>query len=210
VDHTSGSSSCHLIFKQALLLDGDPLFRIQYVPLAGEHHQLRDESSVGIRLMDVSRLNVRPSADSLTVRIRSVGKPGCKKKTQELPSLPIRATSASKGKAMIQDLERIEYRRGMFEAGTKPEDLPVTVWSGSQIPSELRAAINAENLLNLGGVHGTKGAGDPTEYDHLKLILTDDAVEIEIFNRGITLLTTEDEKVKRIHRVLSKIDTDKN
>ncbi len=30
------------------------------------------------------------------------------------------------------------------------------------------------NLLNLGGVYGDKDAGNPIEYDHLKLVLMDD------------------------------------
>lgn len=107
---------------------------------------------------------------------------------------------------MIQDLEQIEYRRGMLEKGMRPEDLPVKVWRGSKIPADVRAAINTENLLNLGGVYGDKKAGDPMEYDNLKLVLTDDAVEITVFNRGITLFVSDDERVRRIHRVLCKLD----
>ena len=106
---------------------------------------------------------------------------------------------------MIQDLEQIEYRRGMLGKGLKPKNLPVRIWRGAKIRPEVRKAINEEDLLNLGGVHGNKGIGDPVEYDHLKLILTDDTVEITVFNRGITLLTTNDEQVRRIHRVLCKL-----
>lgn len=107
---------------------------------------------------------------------------------------------------MIQDLEQIEYRRGMLESGMKPSDLPVKIWRGAEIPIEVRKSVDEEDILNLGGVYGDKDAGDPVEYDHLRLVLTDDAVEIEVFNRGITLFTTDDEKVKRIHRVLCKLD----
>jgi hypothetical protein len=107
---------------------------------------------------------------------------------------------------MIQDLERIDYRRGMLEAGMKVDDLPVRTWRGAKIPAEARKSINDEDILNLGGVYGDKDAGDPIEYDHLRLVLKDDVVEIEVFNRGITLLFTNDEKVKRIHRVLCKLD----
>jgi len=106
---------------------------------------------------------------------------------------------------MIQDLEQIKYRSGMLKANIKPEDLPVKTWRGAKIPAEIRKSINAEDLFNLGGVYGDKNAGDPVEYDHLKLILTDDVVEIEFFNRGITLFMTDDERVKRIHRVLCKL-----
>ena len=107
---------------------------------------------------------------------------------------------------MVQDLERIEYRWGMLDPGMKPNDLPVKTWCGAKIPAEVRKSINQEDILNLGGVYGDKDAGDPVEYDHLRLVLTDDVVEIEVFNRGITLFMTDDQKVKSIHRVLCKLD----
>ena len=110
---------------------------------------------------------------------------------------------------MLQDLEQIEYRRGMLESDMKPDDLPVSTWRGAKIPAEVRKSINEEDMLNLGGVYGDKDVGDPVEYDYLRLILTDDVVEIEVFNRGITLFMTDDEKVKRIHRVLCKLDDGK-
>ncbi|NLW36476.1 MAG: hypothetical protein GXY80_13530 [Syntrophorhabdus aromaticivorans] len=107
---------------------------------------------------------------------------------------------------MIQDLEQIEYRRGMLEKGMKPDDLQVKIWRGARIPAVIRTAINTEGLLNLGGVYGDKKACDPMEYDNLKLVLTDDTVEITVFNRGITLFMSDDERVRRIHRVLCKLD----
>ena len=111
-----------------------------------------------------------------------------------------------KVETMIQELEKIEYRRGMLEKGMKPKDLPVNVWRGTEIPADVRAAVNTENLLNLGGVYGDKKAGDPMEYDNLKLVLTDDTVEITVFNRGIALFMSDDERIRRIHRVLCKLD----
>jgi len=107
---------------------------------------------------------------------------------------------------MIQDLEQIECRHGMLEKGIKPESLPVKVWRGARIPAEERKVVNEEDLLNLGGVYGDKNVDNPVEYDHLKLVLTDDNVEITVFNRGITLFMTDDERVRRIHRVMCKLD----
>ncbi len=106
---------------------------------------------------------------------------------------------------MVQDLEQIEYRYGMLEAGMTPKDLPVKTWQGAKIPQEVRKSIHEEDVLNLGGVYGDKDVGDPVEYGHLRLVLTDDVVEIAAFNRGITLLMTEDEKLSSIHRVLCKL-----
>lgn len=107
---------------------------------------------------------------------------------------------------MVQDLEQIEYRKGMLEKGMKPDGLPVKAWRGAKIHAEIRKAINEEDILNLGGVYGDENAGDPVEYDHLRLVLTDDAVEITVFNRGIMLFTSDDERVRRIHRVLCKLE----
>lgn len=106
---------------------------------------------------------------------------------------------------MIQDLEQIEYRSGILESDMNPDELPVKIWRGSKIPPDVRKSINEENILNLAGTYGDEHAGDPVEYDHLRLVLTDDVVDIKVFNRGITLFVTDDEKVKRIHRVLCKL-----
>jgi hypothetical protein len=57
-----------------------------------------------------------------------------------------------------------------------------------------------------GGVYGYRNAGYPVEYDNLKVFLADDVVEITVFNRGIMLFTSDDERVRRIHRVLCKLD----
>lgn len=110
---------------------------------------------------------------------------------------------------MIHDLEQIEYRQGMLEKGMKPESLPVRVWRGAKIPVEVCKAINAENLLNLRGVHGDQDASDPVEFDYLKLVLTHDIVETTVFNRGITLFMSDDDRVRRIHRVLCRLDKEK-
>jgi hypothetical protein len=107
---------------------------------------------------------------------------------------------------MVQHIESIEYRWGLVEKGMKPDNLPVKVWRGDAIPEDARNAINAENLVSLGGVYGDKKAGYPLEYDHLKLVLTNSTVEITVFNRGITLFFSDDERVRRIHRVLCKLD----
>lgn len=107
---------------------------------------------------------------------------------------------------MIQDIEQIEYRGGMLANAADPGSLAARIWRGAKIPQEVRKAIIYEDLLNLGGVYGDKEAGDPLEYDHLRIVLTEDVVSIEVFNRGIEVLTGNDERIRRIHRVLCKLN----
>ena len=107
---------------------------------------------------------------------------------------------------MIQDIEKIEYCHGLLEKGKQATDLPVKVWRSSQINAEIIRSLHNEDILNLGGVYGNKDMGDPPEYDHLRIVLTDDEVQIEFFNRGISLLTADSETYRRIHRFLCVLD----
>ena len=61
---------------------------------------------------------------------------------------------------MIQDLQRIEYRRGLLKRGKQPAGLSRQVWRGAEIPPVVRAALGTENLLGLVGHYGDKQAGE--------------------------------------------------
>ena len=106
---------------------------------------------------------------------------------------------------MIQDIQRIEYRSGRLPKGMKRSSLPVQTWKGSKMPIGLRKAIVHENVLNCGGVYGNRKAAEPAEYDHLRIVLTDDTVDIEVFNR-LLLLGSGDDRFHRVHRVLCKLN----
>jgi len=108
---------------------------------------------------------------------------------------------------MIQDIERIEYRAGMLAPGISVANLPVRVLKGAKIPSEVRKSIGEENILNLGGFYGDKDAGDPLQYDHLRIVLTYDTVEVTFFNRAVALGLSDNEVFRRIHRALETIGT---
>jgi hypothetical protein len=109
---------------------------------------------------------------------------------------------------MDHELKRIEYRRGMVESSAKLENLRVKVWRRAEVFPTIAKWIDEEGILDLGGVYGDERAGDPVEYDYLKLTLADDEIEITVFNRGIALLMSRslDEGVVRIHRFLCKLD----
>ncbi len=110
---------------------------------------------------------------------------------------------------MIQDLEAIEYRHGILKKNIQIADLPLLSLKGASIPSKIRKELLETDILNCGGCYGDRSAGDPVQYDHLKIILTDDTVEIVFFNRAIALFTTDDEKIRKIHRFLSVLEETK-
>jgi hypothetical protein len=109
---------------------------------------------------------------------------------------------------MDHELKQIEYRRGMVESSENLENLRVKIWRRPEVLPTISEWIDAEGMLDLGGVYGDEMLGDPVEYDYLKLTLNDDEIEITVFNRGIALLMSRSlgETVVRIHRFLCKLD----
>jgi hypothetical protein len=99
------------------------------------------------------------------------------------------------------------HRKQIWHAGKGRELLEPAkdrcVWLGY---TAIHQAVIAEEKLNtLSGVYGDRHAGDPLEYDHVKLFYEDEVVEIAVYNRGICLFMGDNERLKRIHRVLVKI-----
>ncbi len=60
-----------------------------------------------------------------------------------------------RAQSMTENLDLIEYRQGMFKKGLEPDDLPLKIWRGNEIPAAVRIAIKTEGLMNLRGVVGS-------------------------------------------------------
>ena len=54
----------------------------------------------------------------------------------------------------------------------------------------------------LAGEWGEPDAGEPIEYERLRVAYDRGAFEITLFNRGIMLIFCDDERIRRMHRVL--------
>ena len=61
-------------------------------------------------------------------------------------------------------------------------------------------------LLYLGGTYGDPRAGDPIQYDELRIEHDLGAVEIVVYNRAILLFMTDSEAVRRLHQVCCRLD----
>ncbi len=52
----------------------------------------------------------------------------------------------------------------------------------------------------------TPRAGDPIQYDELRIEHEQGVTEITVYNRAILLFTTDSEAVRRIHQVCCRLD----
>lgn len=107
---------------------------------------------------------------------------------------------------MKRDWQRIEYRRGMLADDIKSEDLPTDVWCSPHIPKEVLDALQRENVFELRGNYGDPEMGDPIQYDHLIMATSEGEAEILVFNRALMLFSSDDERLRRIHRAMVALD----
>ena len=84
---------------------------------------------------------------------------------------------------------------GWRDGGDQAADLPANV-----------LALLDQHLLDLGGTYGDPEAGDPIQYDQLRIEHDQGDAEIIVYNRAILLFTTDSEAVRRIHQVCCRLD----
>jgi len=60
--------------------------------------------------------------------------------------------------------------------------------------------------MNSLGTYGAPEAGEPIQYDELRIEHDEGDVEIVVYNRAILLFMTDTEAVKRIHQVCCRLD----
>jgi hypothetical protein len=101
-------------------------------------------------------------------------------------------------------ITRIRYTRGLVDTiddAYEGRGLLVTEWEAPNIPQVVLDGIEREELDALEGEWGDSTLADPIQVEMIDLETGDETFSIEIFNRGISLLSTDSDEMRRIHRV---------
>jgi len=102
-------------------------------------------------------------------------------------------------------IERVSYRSGFVKRLRESRHLPAITFEAADLPEDVVALVDA-HLLDLGGTYGRPEAGDPIQYDELRIEHDQGAVEIVVYNRALLLFMTDSEAVRRVHRVCCPLD----
>ena len=102
-------------------------------------------------------------------------------------------------------IERVSYRSGFVKRLGGAAHLPAITTEAADLPEDVLALLD-RHLLDLGGTNGDPNAGDPIQYDELRIEHDQGEVEIVVYNRVILLFTTDSEAVRWIHRVCCRLD----
>src|SRR2546422_2506339 len=96
-------------------------------------------------------------------------------------------------------IERVSYRSGFVKRLRESRHLPAITFEAADLPEDVVALVDA-HPLDLGGTYGVPEAGEPIQYDELRIEHDEGDVEIVVYNRAILLFRTDSEAVKRIHQ----------
>lgn len=90
---------------------------------------------------------------------------------------------------------------GLRPESKYPEDLSVAVsLEGSQLTKRIRDSFEEEKITELYGIYGAETGATPVEVDRLEVKTNNGEIAVTVLNRGIILLMSENEEVKRLHR----------
>ncbi len=102
-------------------------------------------------------------------------------------------------------IARLRYFHGMgFDSDSnRPVDKIFAVSVGvSGLSAKIVESLDAERILSLKSRYGDPTLGDPVEVDRLEIDFEGGGPphQVTIFNRGLTLMLTDDDDVRRLHR----------
>jgi hypothetical protein len=97
---------------------------------------------------------------------------------------------------------QVTYASAMLDRVADAAAVPSTTLRGETLPPVVIDAIERERLEELAGEWGEPDAGEPIEYEQLHVAYERGAFELTLFNRGILLIFSDDERVRRMHRAL--------
>ena len=105
-------------------------------------------------------------------------------------------------------IKRLSYRTGfverLAEAAHLPH-LPAITFEAADLTEDVLALLD-HRLLDLAGTYGDPNAGNPIQYDGLRIEHDQGVTEIVVYNRAILLFFTDSEAVKQIHEVCCRLE----
>jgi hypothetical protein len=103
-------------------------------------------------------------------------------------------------------IANISYKGGMLNSVGERKKLQVIKLKGHKIPEEISKQFFEDNIFELAGEYGDPSLGKPIEYKWMQIEFNDRKYEYEVFNLGILMFQSNDEKIKRLMRCMIKVD----
>jgi len=103
------------------------------------------------------------------------------------------------------NVQYIHYKHGLIKKISDRKKLTKHQFVDRDISDELSTLIEENGLLDLSGSFGLKDGANPIEYDELRIRADNRVCELEIYNKGMSMMFAETPELKRIFQVCCKL-----
>lgn len=110
------------------------------------------------------------------------------------------------GRPSLPKVSRICLATGFQRRPGDAAALKELVFAGDAVTDALRRAILDNLITELGGEYGDPSVGSPIQVDRLEIEDEVGTTRITVYNRAIMLVHTDDEVMRRLHRVCGAVE----
>ena len=103
------------------------------------------------------------------------------------------------------NIHSIRYKYGFLNKLSDRKKLANNYLIPPNIPENILSLIEENELMALNGTFGIKEGTHPVEYDSLRIQTEGNHCEIEVYNKGASLIMEETPELKRIFPVCCKL-----
>jgi len=102
-------------------------------------------------------------------------------------------------------IEQISYKHGMIKKPSHRKKLHARYLSKGNIPDEIVALIEENEVMSIKGTLGEKEGGYPIEYEEVKIIADGNETRFEVYNKGMSIFVNETAELKRVFELCIKL-----
>ena len=105
-------------------------------------------------------------------------------------------------------IERISYKREMIKKPSHRKRLRTRHLEKENIPIEIAALIEENDVMSINGTLGEKEGGFPIEYEEVKIKADGKETLFEVYNKGMSMFVNETAELKRVFKLCIKLQVE--
>lgn len=110
------------------------------------------------------------------------------------------------GRPFLPQVTRITLETGFQRRPGDAAELKKLTFEGAAVTEALRRAVLDNRITELEGEYGDPAVGSPMQVDRLEIEYDAGTTRITVYNRAIMLVHTDDEQMRRLHRICGVIE----
>lgn len=103
------------------------------------------------------------------------------------------------------EIDHISYKHGMIKKPSHRKKLHAGYLNKGDIPAEIVALIEDNEVMSIKGTLGEQEGGYPIEYEEVKIKSDGNETSFEVYNKGMSMFVNETAELKRVFELCIKL-----